>query len=105
MGERQRAGISFWIGGGAGGLAEAAPPHPTAPRPPSPTRGEGRSAGLRPFAYAPGVRTSNRSTGAICPDGTVLTPRVKPEDDEGEARGGGSGEAGRSVAFAEQLFE
>ena len=37
---------------------------------------------LRPSAYASGVRASNRSTGAICPNGTVLTPRVKPEDDD-----------------------
>src|SRR5690606_4833266 len=51
---------------------------------PRATKGEGGDDEMigwnlwpQPFAYASGVRTSNRSTGAICPDGTVLTPRPK----------------------------
>ena len=106
MGAGVEAGISFWIGGGAGGLAEAAPPHPTASRPPSPTRGEGeaRRAGISFCGAHPllsslsgltrqsatllralkGLGSLRRGgTHICCACGSLAGPRVEPEDDEG----------------------
>ena len=106
MGEGVEAGISFWIGGGADGLAEAAPPHPTASRPPSPTRGEGeaRRAGISFCGAHPllsslsgltrqsatllralkGLGSLRRGgTHICCAFGSLAGPRVEPEDDEG----------------------